>query len=115
MSADGSFTFSATDQRRIERLEEKLMSELKVSIKSLWYTDPLSNEREKLSSLSTEQLIDLYLDLSGTDIDTLKDQYTREIEQQLLRGIKDQNPELPDAEYQQMLEREIERLSESRF
>jgi len=115
MSADGTFTFSATDQRRIERLEEKLMSELKVSIRSLWYTDPVSNEREKLSSLSTEQLIDLYLDISGTDLVTLQAQYTKEIEQQILRGIKDQNPELPDAEYQQLLERELEKLSDSRF
>ncbi len=115
MIADGSFTFDAADIRRIERIEEKLLSELKVSIKNLWYTNPASGEKEKLSSLSTEQLIGLYLDISGTDMVSLSDQYTKEIEQQLLRELKDQNTGLSDAEYADRLAEEIAGLSESRL
>ncbi len=115
MSADGSFTFNAADQRRIERIEEKLLSELKVSINALWYTDPATGKREKLNSLNTEQLIQVYLDFSGTDRTALSEQYTKEIEQQILRGIKDQSPELSDDEYALLLTREIESLSDARM
>ncbi len=68
MAAEGSFTFSEADQRRIDRIKEKLKSELKVSIKALWYTDQATGDRNKLSSLSTDQLITLYIDLSREQI-----------------------------------------------
>ena len=115
MLEDGTFTFNSSEQRKVDTLEKKIKTELQVTLKEMWYTESEGEERVKLTSLDTDKIFALYADLVNSTEEIQRVQYTKEIEQQVLREIKTQTPDLSDEEYQILLKTEFENMSEAKL
>ncbi|HHU88766.1 MAG: ABC transporter permease [Sphaerochaetaceae bacterium] len=109
--AEGTFVFNTAEQRRIDTLNTKLKTDLQISVKKVWYT-PEGGKRINISKLPLEEIVAIYADMVGTTSEIETEQYGREIEQQLLKTIMRQNPDLTTEEYNLLLDKELSGLSE---
>ena len=109
--AEGTFVFNTAEQRRIDTLNPKLKTDLQISVKKVWYT-PEGGKRINISKLPLEEIVAIYADMVGTTSEIETEQYGREIEQQLLKTIMRQNPDLTTEEYNLLLDKELSGLSE---
>ncbi len=115
MVAEGSYTLSSYEQRRIDSLEEDIRTELQITLKDVWYRADSGSERVKLTSLDTDEILAAYAQLVNISAEDQKTQYMKEIEQQVLREIKERTPDLSDEEYEILLNQEFNDMSESRL
>ena len=115
MVADGSYTLSSYEQRRIDSLKEDIRTELQITLKEVWYRADSGSERVKLTSLNTDEILAAYAQLVNISAEDQKTQYMKEIEQQVLREIKERTPDLSDEEYEILLDQEFNDMSESRL
>lgn len=109
---EGTFSFNAAEQRTLANLENKLKTDLQISVKKVWHTDTQTGIKENVGKLPVDQVIDIYAELIDSDRETVIDQYGREIEQQIMKTIRTENPGLTEQEYQVLFERRIEGMSE---
>ncbi len=109
--ARGTFAFTPAEQRKIDTLQDKIKTDLQITVKKVWYTYD-GQKRQNIASLPVEEIVSIYADMVGTTRDIETEQYEREIEQQLLKTIKRENVDLTEAEYQLLLENKKESLSE---
>lgn len=108
---EGLYTLTSAEQRTIENLENKLRTDLQISVKRIWYTNTETGKRENVEKMPVEQVAQLYADMIGVSVEPVIAQYEREISQQVMRTIRAQNTNLSDEEYQLLLENELEGMS----
>src|SRR5690554_2090968 len=108
---EGTFVFNAAEQRRVDTLHNKLKTDLQITVKKVWYT-PEGGKRVNVTKLPLEEIIALYADMVGSTSELEMAQYNREIEQQLIKTIKGQNPDLTEEEYVLLLEKQLDGLSD---
>ncbi len=109
---EGLYTFSSAEQRTIDNLQNKLKTDLQISVKKVWYTDPTTNDTENVEKLPVEEIVGIYAEMIGAPIDMVVEQYEREIQQQILKTVKAKNPDLPEEDIQPLFELEMESMSE---
>jgi oligopeptide transport system permease protein len=107
---NGNYQFSSSEQRSVDNLNNKIKTELQITVNKVWNRDD-SGHRVNIASLPAEELVDLYASLIGTDVELVKEQYTREIEQQKLKVIQGQNTDLSSEDLQLLLATEMENMS----
>jgi len=110
--AAGTFTFNTSEQRTLANLENKLKTDLQITVKKIWYTDATTGKRLNVAKLPVDQVIDIYVEMVGTDREAEVDQYRREIEQQLMKTIKSENTDLTEEEYAVLFDKRIEDMSD---
>ncbi|NCB01519.1 MAG: ABC transporter permease [Spirochaetia bacterium] len=113
MMSEGTFSFNSAEERRIKSLENKIKTELQITVKKMWYTPIDSDKRIDITSLDNDEILALYAQMIGSDVTAQMNQYEAEIEQQLNKKITSTNPDLTKEEYAILLEAEIEGLSDS--
>lgn len=110
----GTFTWNASEQRSIDSREKRIANEIQISIEKMW----LKDEQGKLSDvkhLETDEIVALYAKLLGVQANLLVDQYTYEIEMQLLKKIKAESTGLTDDEYNMMLRDQLDSMSTKNY
>jgi oligopeptide transport system permease protein len=112
MLEEGTFTFNSAEERRIKALEDKIKTELQITVNKVWYTPEESDQRIDINSLNNEEILSIYAKMIDSTPEAQMRQYEAEIEQQLLKRVTSQNPDLSNDEYAVLLKAEIEGLSE---
>ena len=78
----------------------------------MWYTPENSEKRVDINSLNNDEILSIYAKMIDSTAEVQMKQYEIEIEQQLLKKVTSQNPDLSPEEYEVLLNAEIEGLSE---
>ena len=110
--ADGTYTFTSAEKRTIDNLEKKLKTDLQITVKKVWHTNPETGKKDNVAKLPVEQVVEIYAEMVGTSVEIVSEQYEREIEQQLVKVIMAQNPDLTPEEYLILYDKELESMSE---
>ncbi|MGE0073873.1 MAG: ABC transporter permease [Sphaerochaetaceae bacterium] len=110
--ADGIYTLTAAENRIIENLEKKLQSDLQITVKKVWHTNPETGKKDNVARLPVEQVVEIYAEMVGTTVEIVSEQYKREIEQQLIKVIMAQTTDLTPEEYQLLYDKEVASMSE---
>jgi oligopeptide transport system permease protein len=108
----GTFTFNSSEKRTVDNLKKKILSDLQISVETIWTTDAQTGKRLDVEKLSTEEIVSLYATMVGSTVDMEIVQYTAEIEQQLLNQIKAESTELTAEDYQNLLATRLDSLSQ---
>lgn len=111
--AEGTFTFNKAEQRTLDNLQRKLKTDLQITVNKIWYT-PKEGKKQNIAKLPVDTIAGLYAEMIGSTSEIEIEQYSREIEQQLMKTIKTQNVGLSEEEYALLLEKEIEGLSKKK-
>ena len=112
MVEEGTFAFNSADERRIKTLEDKIKTELQITVKKVWYTPADSDKRVNIESLNNDEILALYAQMIDSTVEQQMKQYEVEIEQQLSKIVTSENPDLSKEEYEVLLKAKIEGLSE---
>jgi oligopeptide transport system permease protein len=107
----GSYTLTPAEQNTISALERKLKSDLQITVKNMYHTADESTPKLNIKKMTHEDLVSLYAQLVGSDVEVEIEQYTREISQQVLKRLQAQNSELSSEEIDLLLEVELDQLS----
>ncbi|NLK05185.1 MAG: ABC transporter permease, partial [Spirochaetales bacterium] len=108
----GLFTFNSTDQRTIDRLQEKIDTEFLISVDTILYTDLESGKTKNLAKMEFKEIESIYANLLKVDIAVIEKQTLDEISSQVLNTLKATTPDLTDEEYAVNLEMEMDALGE---
>ncbi len=108
----GTFTFSAADQRTIDRLQEKIDTEFLINVDKVFFTDPQTHKTHNLAKMSYEEVLKIYADLLGMDVAIIQEQVQSEVESQVLNNYKATTPDLSAEEYAANLVLELQALGE---
>jgi oligopeptide transport system permease protein len=108
----GLFTFNSTDQRTIDRLQEKIDTEFLISVDTILYTDLESRKTKNLAKMEFKEIESIYANLLKVDIAVIEKQTLDEISSQVLNTLKATTPDLTDEEYAVNLEMEMDALGE---
>lgn len=106
--AAGTFEFNASEQRTVDRLVEKVATELQVTVKNVYWTDPATGKRRNVEKMSYEEMLPLYASMIGVDPALVQEQVDMELRAQLLNNIKSTSPDLSNEEYEAMVETELD-------
>lgn len=109
---EGLYTLSSSEQRTIDNLEKKLKTDLLITVEKVWYNNPETGKRENVEKLPVEKIVQLYADMIGAPVDLVVDQYEREIQQQIMKSVKAQNPDLTEEDYEPLFAIEVDSMSE---
>lgn len=109
---EGLYTLSKSEQRTIDNLEKKLKTDILISVEKVWFTDPTTGDRQNVEKLPVETIVKLYADLLGVPVESVVEQYEREIQQQVMKTVMAQNTDLSEAEYEVLFKKEIEGMSD---
>lgn len=109
---EGLYTLTAAEQRTLDNLDKKLKTDLLITVKKVWYNNPDTGDKENVEKLEIDTLVRLYAEMIGAPIDLVVDQYEREIQQQVMKTVTAQNPDLTDEDYAILYDLEIEGMSE---
>ncbi len=109
----GTFEFNATDQRTIERLQEKIDTEFLISVTKITFSEAKGEKRQNLDKMSYEEITQIYADLTNTSIESIEAQTLTEVSSQLLNTIKAETPGLTNEEYAVNLELELQTIGEN--
>ena len=108
----GTFTFSAADQRTIDRLQEKIDTEFLIDVDKMFYTDGETHKKHNLAKMDWEEIMVIYADLLGVEAAIIEEQVQEEVRTQVLNNYKASTPDLSDAEYAANLDLELQTLGE---
>jgi len=108
----GTFTLNKSEERIINTLKNKIATDLQITVKQVWTTDPTDGKRINVEKLSTDRIIDLYVQMVGSTRETEVKQFSYEIEQQLLKQVKAETADLTEEEYQGLLQANLADLSD---
>ena len=106
--AAGTFEFNASEQRTVDRLVEKVATELQVTVKNVYWTDPATGKRRNVEKMSYEEMLPLYASMIGVDPALVQEQVDMELRAPLLNNIKSTSPDLSNEEYEAMVETELD-------
>ena len=110
----GTFEFSQSDLKTIERYEEKIESDVMVTIKKLYAT--IDGERMNLDKADYYQLEEVYSAMNnGLAIETINSAIRKELVSAEVNTIKANDSEISTADAQAQAEIEIENYSESEY
>lgn len=104
----GIFVFNATEQRTIDRLVDRIATELQVTIKKVTYTDPVTGKSTNASKLEPSELATIYAQMLGVSVEAVEAQAEQEVRAQVLTDVRTASPGLTTEEYDILLETELE-------
>lgn len=110
--AAGTFTFSAADQKTIDRLQSRIETEFLISVEKLFWTDPVTGKTKNLEKMDYEDILPVYASITGLEPKDVEAQTLTEIRSQVLNTIKETSPDLTDEEYASSLEMELTAMGE---
>ncbi len=113
--AAGTFEFSASEKRTLDRLEEKIATELQVTVKHVYWTDPSTGKRYDVAKMPYEEMLPLYASMLGLATAPVEEQTNQEIRAELLNNIKTTSTDFTDDEYATMVEGELDALGEKGY
>ncbi len=108
----GTFTLNSSETRTVNNLKNKIVSDLQITVQTIWTTDAETGKRVDVEKLPTEEIVALYATMVGSTVDNEIAQYTAEIKQQLLNQIKAESSGLTEEDYQNLLATRLESLSQ---
>jgi oligopeptide transport system permease protein len=110
----GTFTFNTAENRTVNNLKSKIATDLQITVDTIWTTDPQTGKKLNVEKLSTEEIVNLYVTMVGGTPEAVAKQYSAEIEQQILKQIKAESTGLTEAEYQSLLQADLEGISQKK-
>lgn len=90
----GLYTFTATEQKKVDRLTDSIQNDIQVSISNIKWTDPETGKTEKLNNLTLDQMIGVYSELlGGMDTEVVKASIYKGVDSQIQTEVKTKNAE----------------------
>jgi oligopeptide transport system permease protein len=111
----GTFSFNAADQRTVDRMQEKIDTELLVSVDKIYWTNPDTGKTTQLKKMDYTDLLTVYSMINEVPVETIENQGIEEVRSQVLNNLKEMTPDLSDEEYQANLEMELESMGTKGF
>jgi len=109
---EGTFTLNTSETRTVNNLKNKIVSDLQITVQTIWTTDAETGKRLDVEKLSAEEIVALYATMVGSTVEREITQYTAEIRQQLFNQIKAESSGLTEEDYQNLLATRLESLSQ---
>lgn len=86
---NGTYTYSASEQRKVDRLENSIKNDIQVSLGTIKVTNPENNKKVKLDSLDAEELYVVYAKVAGAkDISVVKSSILKSVDSQIETEVK---------------------------
>lgn len=113
--AAGTFEFNSSEQRTVDRLVEKIATELQVTVKHAYWDDPETGKRYNIEKMPYDEMLPLYASMLNADPQWVAEQTDLEIRAQLLNSIKETSPDFTNEEYEAMIETELDAQGEKGY
>lgn len=107
----GEFTWNERDQKKLDKLENKINTALQVTVKKIYYNE--DGKQKNMAKMDSDQLEAIYAEMLDIDIDLIERQMKREVETQVLNNMKASNDQLTDEEALENLPGEMKSLGEN--
>ena len=106
----GTFTFSAADQKTLDRLQSRIETEFLISVKKILWTDAATGKTRNLVKMDYEEILPIYASITNLETEVVEEQTLTEIRSQTLNTIKETSPGLSEEEYASSLTMEMNAL-----
>lgn len=107
----GGIELTAQEKRSLERMQEKIDTELLFDIKKIYFHDE-NGKQINIEKLTSQQLAEIYATLSGYTLQDILDQNAKEVRLQVTNQTKVENSGVSDEEMAVYIERALADLSE---
>lgn len=114
LGESGGIELNASEKRTLERMEEKIKTELLFETSKLTYVDD-AGKKTKIDKLSLEELAGLYESISGISAADTITIAERSVTQQITNRVKTESDSLSDIEVTAAIEKALEDTSEAEF
>jgi len=110
----GLVELSSRDQRQLDRLKEKIETELLFDISRIKYIQD-DGSMLNLDKMNKDQILQAYADLTGLEASVLLEQAEKEVREQIRKEVQIQNPGLTDEELEVFYQKKFDSMSEADF
>jgi oligopeptide transport system permease protein len=111
----GTFTFSSADQKAIDRLQNRIDTELLVSVEKVFWKNSETGKTSELGKMDFEDILPIYATINDVSVESIREQSNQEIRSQVLNDLKSKTAGLSDEEYAANLEMELKSMGTKGF
>lgn len=111
----GLYSFSASEQKKIDKLTDSIDNDIQVTVGSVKRIDPETGKKTSLEKLDVEALISIYAaTLGGIDVEKVRSSVSSSVVNQVTTEVKTKNAgmELSGEELQSLVSMELDSLGE---